>query len=251
MEIIVSKSKIDWKYQFLQYGAALAAAIPLYVVLSVYLFYRRGYFDLYIANKVFAGVATVLFGIVLLIGPLSRFFSFPDRYVQYRKELGIVAFFLAILHGIVSLFFLGSKFSLSGFLETLNWPFIFGITATIILIAIFFISNDRAMAAIGREKWWRFQYWGMRIAFALILLHVFVMKWAGWVKWYKVGGGKELAHPEWPGAGLLVGWFMFFVVFVRLAEFLNPKLGKLAWYFSVIALPIIFIATFWRGRQFI
>lgn len=243
--------KIDWKYQFQQYGAALVVAIPLFAVLSVYLFYRRGYYDLYIANKVFAGVATILLGIVLLIGPLSRLFSFPDRYVQYRKELGIVAFFLTLTHGIVSIFFMPSKFSLSEFLGTLNWPFIFGLAATIVLVVIFFISNDRAMIAIGRERWWRLQYWGVRLAFILVFLHVFVMKWDGWVKWYKVDGGSNLVHPEWPGAGLLIGWFMVFVVLVRLAEFVSPRLGRMAWYVSVIILPVIYIVTFWWGRQFI
>lgn len=246
-----SKTPRDWQYQFQQYGVALAVAILLFVILSIYLFYRRGYYDLYIANKVFAGLAAILLGVVLLIGPLSRLFSFPDRYVQYRKELGIVAFFLAFIHEIVSLFFLPSKFPLSGFLGTLNWPFIFGLVATIILIGIFLISNDRAINAFGREKWWRLQYWGVRLAFILVGLHVFIMKWKGWVIWYKVGGSDNLIYPEWPGAGLLVGWFMAFVVLVRLAEFASPKLGRVAWYTSVILLPVVYIVTFWWGRQFV
>jgi len=260
MEIIPSESatafkplkpKINWKYQFQQYGTALAVTMFLFVILSIYLFYRRGYYDLYIANKVFAGVAAVLLGVVLLIGPLSRFFSFPDRYVQYRKELGIVAFFLALTHGVISLLFLPSKFPLSKFLEMPNWPFIFGLVATIVLIVIFFISNDRAADAIGRKRWWWLQNWGVRLAFILVLLHVFVMKWDGWVQWYKVGGSSQLVHPEWPGAGLLVGWFMAFAILFRLAEFGGPRFGKIAWYVCVIALPIIYIASFWWGRQFI
>ena len=245
------QSNIDWKYQFQQYGAAFVVAVISFVALSVYLFYRRGYYDLYIANKVFAGVATVLIGIVILIGPGSRFFSFPDHYVQYRKELGIMAFFLALTHSIVSFFFLQDKFPVQKFLSADWWPFIFGLTATIILITIFFISNNRAMMVLGREKWWRLQYWGVRLAFAFILLHVFIMKWSGWVKWYQIGGSKELVHPEWPGAGLLVGWFMVLVVFIRLAEFVGPRFGRAACYISAVVLPFIYIATFWWGRQFI
>src|SRR3989344_7540196 len=129
-----------WKYQFRQYGTALTAGVFWFGVLSMYIFYRRGYYDLYIANKVFAGAAAILLGLVLLIGPLSRLFSFPDRYVQYRKEFGIVAFFLSLFSWVVSLFFLPAKFALSGFLGTLNWPLIFGLAATVILVAIFFIS---------------------------------------------------------------------------------------------------------------
>ena len=188
---------------------------------------------------------------VLLIGPLSRFFSFPDRYVQYRKELGIVAFFLALIHSLVSLFFLPSKFPLAGFLGTLDWSVIFGFAATIALVGLFFISSNRAIATIGRKRWWWWQNWGVRLAFSLIFLHVFVMKWNSWVKWYKVGGGPELVHPEWPGAGLLVGWFLVFVVLVRLAEFGGRRFGRAVWYVSVVALAAVYLATFWWGRQFI
>ena len=93
------------------------------------------------------------------------------------------------------------------------------------------------------------QYWGIRSVFLLVFLHVFVMKWSGWVGWYRRGGGKELIHPEWPGAGLLVGWFMAFVVLLRLSEFVSPKLRRVIWYVSSISLPIIYIATFWWGNQ--
>lgn len=242
--------RVNWKYQFEQYGAALLVALPLFIILSFYIFYRRGYYDLYIANKIFAGTAAVLLGLVLLIGPLSRLFSFPDRYVQYRKELGIIAFCLALGHSLVSYFFLSSKFSFGSFIEKLNWPLVFGLVAIIVLTAIFFISNNRVMNALGEKRWWWLQYWGVRLAFTLTLLHVFIMKWHGWLAWYKNGGGRELTHPEWPGAGLLVGWFMIMVIFVRLAEFISPKLGRLAWHGSVIILPLIYIATFWWGRQF-
>lgn len=246
----VSKPKINWRYQFQQYGAVLAAAIPLYTILSIYLFYRRGYYDLYIANKIFAGVAAILLGITLLIGPLSRFFSFPDRWVQYRKELGIIGFFLAFIHGVVSLFFLPSKFPLSKFLVLINWPFVYGLLALLILISIFSISNNRASRALG-NLWWKWQSWGIRLSFILVVLHVFVMKWSGWVQWYVKGGGKELVHPEWPGAGLLVGWFMAFVIFLRVFDFAGEKIWRAAWHFSLFALPAIYIATFWWGIQFL
>lgn len=252
MKTVSAAKKINWKYQFEQYGATLAVAIPLFIISSIYLFYRRGYYDLYIANKIFAGVAAILLGIVLLIGPLSRLFFFPDRYVQYRKELGIVAFFLALIHGIVSLFFLPSKFQIQPFFAKFPIPFTTGLIATIILIIIFLISNDRASLAMGKEKWWKWQYWGARFIFALVFLHVFVMKWEGWVKWYQgQASNKGIVHPEWPGAGLLVGWFMAFVVFVRLAELMGPRIGRLAWYLTIVALPAIYILTFWWGARLI
>ena len=246
---ISPKVRINWKFQFQQYGTAFTVALPLFVTLSFYLFFRRGYYDLYIANKIFAGTAAIMLGIVLLIGPGSRLFSFPDRLIQYRKELGIVAFISAFIHAINSLFLLPSKFPLLGFLKELLLPFIFGLTALITLISIFVISLQNVKTTLDNKKWWQMQYWGIRSVFLLVFLHVFVMKWSGWVGWYRRGGGKELIHPEWPGAGLLVGWFMTFVVLLRLAEFVSPKLRRVIWYVSSISLPIIYIATFWWGNQ--
>lgn len=242
---------MHWMHEIRQYGAAfIAGALPVFTFLSLYIFYRRGYYDLYIANKAFAGTAAVLLGIILLIGPLSRYFAFPDRYIQYRKELGIIAFFLALIHANVSLFFLPTHFPLFIYFGTFSWQFVLGMIATVALFALFVISNERAAETIGRKLWWRMQNWGIRITFTLVLFHVFLMKWAGWVKWYKVGGGKELVHPELPGGGLLVGWFMAFVVFVRLAEFLGPRFFRAAWYVGIVTLPAIYIATFWWGMQF-
>ncbi|MBI4058291.1 hypothetical protein HY408_00830 [Candidatus Gottesmanbacteria bacterium] len=246
--LILTKS---WVYQLRSYAEVLMVTIVLYAIFSVYLYYRRGYYDLYITNKIIAGVAAVLLGFVLLIGPMSRLFSFADRLIKYRKELGFVAFFLSLIHGIVSLFFLPSKFPLSSFLRTVNWPFFFGLGALIILFTLFSISNSRTAAVIGRLRWWKLQYFGVRLSFVLILLHVLIMKWKGWVEWYQVGGGRDLVRPEWPGAGLLVGWFMSFVMLVRLAELGGKRLGRAVAMISIIALSIIYITTFWWGRQFI
>ncbi|MDZ7586216.1 MAG: hypothetical protein U0946_00540 [Patescibacteria group bacterium] len=243
--------KINWLYQFKQYSTAVLPALIIFGFLSIYLFFRRGYYDLYIANKVFAGTAAILLGIVLLIGPLSRSFSYPDRLLQYRKELGIIAFFLALIHGISSFFLLPDKFPTQQFFGSGLWPFVFGLTAIIILTGLFLISNSKAMAVFNGKLWWQLQSWGLRLGFTFIFLHVFVMKWSGWVKWYQVGGSKELVHPEWPGAGLLVGWFMAVVVLVRLAECGGPRLGRAIWQVSVVALPIIYVVTFWWGRQLI
>lgn len=245
------KPKINWAYQFQQYGTAIGIALAIAVLFSFYLFFRRGYFNLYIANKVFANVAVVMLGIVLLLGPACRFFSAFDKHLQYRKEIGIVAFFLALTHGIVSFYFLPEKFPRERFFTYGRWPFVFGLSATVLLIAIFLISNQKALRAMGGKLWFRMQSWGVRTVFILVALHVGVMKWKDWLKWYNEGGSKELAHPEWPGAGLLAGWFILFVILIRLAELMSAKLGKAMWYLSVVALPVIYIFTFWWGRRFI
>lgn len=229
------------KNQLTQYSIALAAALAIFLPLSVYLYFRRGYYDLYIANKAFAGAAAALLGLILLIGPLNRFCGWGKSWLQYRKELGIVAFILTAVHVLVSLPPWPWRFS---------WSFVYGLTAITVLSVIFLISNNFSQKRIGFKRWWRLQYWGARLAFLLVGLHVFLMKWPGWVNWYRLGGGPKLVRPDWPGAGLLVGWFMVFVVLIRLAEWIRPSFGRATVYFAAVALPLIYLASFWWGRQF-
>ncbi len=92
-----------------EYGVAIVIGVLFFVGLSVYLYYRRGYYDVYIANKIFAGTSAILLGIVLLLGPLSRAYDRFDRWLKYRKEIGIIAFVLALTHSITSFFFLTEK----------------------------------------------------------------------------------------------------------------------------------------------
>lgn len=91
------------------------------------------------------------------------------------------------------------------------------------------------------------QNWGLRLIVFFTVLHVFVMKFNGWVRWYLVGGEATLARPELPGGGLLVGWLLFFAVLIRLAEFGGVKFARLVCYLSAVLIPLIFGFTFWWG----
>lgn len=232
-----------------KYTKVLLVSVFLFIGLSIYISLRRGYYDLYIINKVLAGVAAIDFSIIILLGPLSRLFVFVDKHLELRKEFGIVGMILALSHAVSSFFFLSNKFSLIFYLETQVKPFIFGLFAVIILIGLFVISFEKIIIKLGRARWWKMNYWGMRTLFVLVILHVFVMKWNGWIDWYINGGTKELVHPEWPGGGLIVGWFVAFALLMRIAEFLGPRIGKIMWYLTVILLPIIYFLTFLRGAS--
>src|SRR3989338_4316580 len=230
-----------------EYGVAIVISALFFVGLSVYLYYRRGYYDLYIANKVFAGTSAILLGIVLLLGPLSRAYDRFDRWLKYRKEIGIVAFVLALAHSIASFFFLPDHFSRARFFTSGLWPFVFGLTALTIVCILWILSHKNAVKIFGGKLWWFLQSWGVRIAFIAVALHVGIMKFPGWVDWYQKGGSSRLVHPEWPGAGLLEGWFMAFVLLVRIAEIGKTKIVRFVIPCAFILLIVVYILTFWWG----
>lgn len=209
------------------YIIALLMASSLTAFFSLYLLVRRGYlFDapptadtLYVFNKVIIGAGTVLLALTFLIGPIVRYFDRFDKWLGYRKEIGIVGGFLALSHAVMSYFFLPLKFPSSG-LDFDQLTFAAGLVGAILLIFLFIISFKKAIDIIGASRWWFLQRWGLRLVIAATLIHVYAMKWEGWVKWFKQGGKvtPELAHPLLPGLGLLVSLFLTWVIIVRLYE---------------------------------
>lgn len=216
-------------------ASLLAAAVVGFF--SLYLITRRGYFfdapptadPFFVPNKAIAGAGMTLLALTFLIGPLSRYFNRWDYLLAYRKEIGIVGAFLAFFHGLVSYFFLPKKFP-QEWLDFSTLEFGAGLVGAIALFALFVLSWKSVIAKMSGQVWWFLQRWGLRFVIVATLLHVFVMKWGGWVKWIKQGGGKptaELANPWMPGLGILASLFITWVVIVRLYEtlFLFKDIG--------------------------
>ena len=219
------------------YFIAILLAVVVMVLFSCYLLVRRGYyFDapptadmLYVPNKALAGVGMVMLALTFLIGPITRYFDRFDKWLGLRKELGIVGAFLIVLHGIISYGFLPKKFSRE-YMSFLSLEFAAGLVGAILLTFLFVISFRKMIEFLGAQRWWFLQRWGMRLAILLAVIHVYDMKWAGWVKWLTKAPGAptaELANPWMPGLGLYVGMFLGWVVIVRLYEtlFLFKNIG--------------------------
>lgn len=234
--------------QIRQYGIAIVTGLEIFVFLSVYLILRRGYFDLYIINKVLAGTSLLLLGIVLLIGALSRLYQRFDGWVIYRKELGIMSFFAAAAHGTISLFFLPQKFPVLYFQKNIL-TFILGFSATVILTYLFIISFEKVIGKMDKKKWWEYQIWGARIAGVLIFLHLFVLKLPGWIKWYTVGGSAELTRPYFPPASIIAGLFGLLVLLIRLIELINKSLAKIMTPVLSITMVVFVLFSFYWGKM--
>ncbi len=250
MDLFGYTVEIHWRELFGKKFKAFLVTSALFGVSSVYLYIRSGQFNLFVLNKSFADAATMLVGIVLLLGPLSRLFDAYDHALKYRKVLGVSAFILALLHGAVSLFFLQEAFTLEEYLSDGLVPFLFGLSALLIFSLLTISSIKRFTNKMGYQRWWKFQYWGVRISFLAITGHVFIMKFPRWLTWYREGAGSGIPHPEWPDLSILIAWFMAFVIALRAAEFINARLGKVVWYLFVFLLPAVYIITFFWGVRF-
>lgn len=179
-----------------------------------YLVLRRGYFNLYIANKVMGSTSAILAATTLAAGPLGKLISI-------RKQMGLTALFLGLVHTIISIAFLPQKFPFpSWFLN--EWiPITFGLIAIGVWTYIFHISHDDKIHSMGFPLWKKHQSIGGQIAFLFVFLHLTVMKYPGWIRWVegKIIQSPELANPHFPPASLLVFTAMAFVILIRTIHF--------------------------------
>jgi DMSO/TMAO reductase YedYZ heme-binding membrane subunit len=192
--------------------------------LILYLTARRGYFDLSIINKSLASSSLILLGIVLLLGPLARLYSRFDKWIDYRKELGILAFFLGAVHVFLSMFPLARRGPF-GLYQSRPLIAYSGLLGLLIMAYLFVISFKIVEKKIGVAKWWKMQYWGVRIAALAVLFHMTVFKYSEWGKWLAGDVGK-LALPNLPPASLLVALFSAFVLLVRTSELFGARVAR-------------------------
>lgn len=222
----------------------------LFFFFSFYLYMRRGYFNLYIANKVFGSVPVLLIGLILIIGPLSRVYQLFDTWVHMRKELGIIAMISALLHGTISLFLLPERFNPDYFFTRIQLPaFLLGVFSLLLLIYLFILSLQEVVIRLDKKHWWHIQNWGVRITFITILLHVFIMKWSGWVKWYTQGGSSELSRSFMPPGSLIAASIGMYVVIIRLAQYAGQKTLRLVMPLTTIFYVLFLLVSFYWGYQ--
>lgn len=215
-----------------RYLKTFVFSFVILLFISAYSTYYHGYMSLRIFNKITADAAILLLGTVLLIGPLTRVFSIFDHYILYRKELGVVAFFYALVHGILSLRML----SISYYLSHLS-TFIPGVSSLLILLILYVLSFEHIIAHINRNKWWHIQNWGVRIAALLGLIHFVLMKYGQWASWYVNGGTDAILRSYLPSTSLLVASFGLFVLIIRLVELSNAKRNSVI----ILWLSVLFV----------
>ena len=195
---------------------SLTITLAIFVLLAVYLFLRRGYFNLYLANKVFGSTAALIAGITLLIGPLSHRSPAMAHFMPMRRHLGLIALGLAIAHLLASTIFQPIRFPLPWYLQ--EWlSTSAGLAALFIWVWLAHISSNKMVQQMGSELWRKQQQWGGKAAFLLVFLHLTIMKYAGWISWWqgRISASPELANPSYPPASLFVFAAMLLIIVYR------------------------------------
>jgi len=177
-----------------------------------------------------------LLGYVLLLGPMTRMFDFMDKQFRFRKEIGIMAFFTGLTHVYLAMFPLARN-GPWGLYRARPFSAYPGIEALGVLFILFVISYGPFVRLLGSRLWWKVQYWGVRLAFVLIAVHMIVLKYGVIAAWIATGGNAQLIIWE--------TLFTAFVVYIRLTELAGKRRGRLLAEvgFTLFAVAAAFIAV--------
>lgn len=190
-----------------------------------YLTARIGTFSLSILNKSLADASLLLLGMVLMLGPLSRLYDLFDRWIPYRKELGIFSFFLGAIHLYFVMFPLARRGPF-GFFTSRPTEAYTGLAGLVIMLSLLLISFEFTKKLFGMKRWWTLQYTGARIAGIAVLVHLSLLKYSEWTQWLS-GQTANLAMPSFPPANLLIEIFAVFVLFTRISEIFPVRVARI------------------------
>jgi len=168
----------------------------------------------------------VLFHVVLLIGPWSRFVPKVRAWYRHRRHLGVTVFFLAFLHASLVFTF---EF-LNNVENAWSATFVaFGTIALFVLAIIAAISWDWFQKHVSMTQW--------KVIHAVTLLLFLAELFAIWSTWQRLG----IAAPIWA----LVAFVAFIVYWMAVAPWgLVPRMMKVVhgWKQMHVLIYIAYIA---------
>lgn len=160
-------------------------------------------FTLFTTEKCTAIASAYCLGLALALGPLSRFFSSFDRFLPYRRTLGLTAAFMTIPHVILVFFYLPVKFPGKYSVDyTMSWfvahwfTIVMGILTLTLFIVIAVHSYPGGIRKLGKHKWMILQKLSY-LVMIFVVLHLLSMGKIpkNWIAWLETRD-----HPVPPGS---------------------------------------------------
>ena len=195
----------------------------LFVVISLYYFASRGNYDTRIANRVIADISMLLIGLSMMLSSVCYFWNFADKYIIYRKHLGIAGFAYAMAHSLLSLFFMPKVFPFPEYYlsERNIFPFICALISLIIFTVMTIISNKFAIHELGGSLWRKLLRVGY-IAYALAIIHFGLKGAPYWWSWL-IGKSENIV----PSFSMYIFLFGCIVIYLRIKLFIATRHKKI------------------------
>lgn len=137
-----------------------------------------------VINRVIADLSFIMLGLSLMLSSVCYFWDFADKFIIYRKHLGLVGFGYMVLHVLISIF--GAPYApvfSYYFADARINSFIAALVATIIFTIMAIISNRFSIQKIGPRRWKQVMRIGF-LGYALGLFHFAEKGFPQWSFWF-------------------------------------------------------------------
>lgn len=199
------------------WGGSLLVAAGIYLFFVLYIFVYDQGFTRFSFAKTFAGTANILFACSLALSSFGYFFNFLDNKIAYRKYLGLLGYFCALMYTLLVVLIRPERYFYGFWDNVWSSDILLGSTAMGIFTVMALISNNRAILWIGPKRWRLLLRFGYLAFFLLVLraiLNQSVLVGADTVPEMWI---RYLSHPETlPPPRLLFSCVAMSVIFLRL-----------------------------------
>lgn len=167
-------------------------------------------------NKSFADTSIYLIGFSMALASVCYFWNVFDRFIVYRKHLGMLGFIFGLVHVYLSFGALQRLFIVQTWQKGAMWPSLTGAIALVIFSVMASVSPSVVAQKLGGKIWRSILQLG-HLGVLLIWFHVYFLKFGYILKWYNEG----MKTP--PSSSLIVLIFMTIVIGLRTALWIVLK----------------------------
>ena len=172
MAVTKIKRKSAWKQ-------VIVFSLPWILLLGGYYSVSSGMYafqDFLIKGIIHTGF--LLISISLLLGTLAKFFDRFDKYLHYRKQLGIVGFFYGAIHGVLApILYLIPVLPVDD--RKLQGAF-FGLVALGLFYVCAYISAIPMIRKLGSARWRKTIRYTSYTGYVIALIHIFLFSFPQW-----------------------------------------------------------------------
>jgi len=183
---------------------------------ALFLYSRAQWSEMHRWNRAIGDVSLILVALAMVLGPLSRLWRVFTRFVPYRRELGIYAVILALIHATIILVgwvqwdlmrLVGFEFH-PGLQQYVMFQQGFGLANLIGVLALVYgailaiTSNDASMRWLGNSVW-KFVQRGTYVLWWLSVIHTAYFLFIHFLDF-----DRPTPEPnwfQWPFVGLVLG----------------------------------------------
>lgn len=202
-----SALKVWWVRHLLVIALAAAGT-------AIFLYSRAEWSGMHRWNRAVGDVSLVLVALAMALGPMSRLWRKTAIFIPYRRELGIYAVLLALIHSIIILIgwveldlmrLVGFEFH-PGLQKYVMVQQGFGLANLIGVLALIYgailaiTSNDRSLRLLGNTVW-KFVQRGTYVLWWLTVVHVGYFLYLHFLDYHRPT--PEPNWFQWPFVGLV------------------------------------------------